>query len=140
MLATSYSPRELPLKYHLRQKPRRTCPQNAAVFRTDPPRFVAGAPFKKKPGGFLLSQRVAPQVPSASEGLTSVFGMGTGLTLPVKPPGSIVLLFDKFHRLEDGFELRNIVSQASRPISTGELKVLPLVHIRPINHVIYMGS
>ena len=30
----------------------------------------------------LLSQRAAPQVPSALEGLTTVFGMGTGVTLP----------------------------------------------------------
>ena len=30
------------------------------------------------PGGYLLSRTVASQVPSAYEGLTSVFGMGTG--------------------------------------------------------------
>ena len=29
---------------------------------------------------------VAPSVPSAWEGLTSVFGMGTGGTLPLSPP------------------------------------------------------
>jgi len=31
------------------------------------------------PGSDLLSHRVAPAVPSAVEGLTSVFGMGTGV-------------------------------------------------------------
>ena len=36
---------------------------------------------------------VAPSVPSAWEGLTSVFGMGTGGTLPLSPPDySIVKL------------------------------------------------
>ena len=34
----------------------------------------------------------------------------------------------------------NIVGQASRPISTSKLKALQPVHIRPINHVIYMES
>ena len=33
------------------------------------------------PGGYLLSRAVASQVPSAYEGLTSVFGMGTGGSL-----------------------------------------------------------
>jgi hypothetical protein len=38
------------------------------------------------PGGVLLSHRVSPAVPSALEGLTSVFGMGTGVAPPAKPP------------------------------------------------------
>ncbi len=37
---------------------------------------------KAKSGGDLLSQAVSHQVPSAREGLTSVFGMGTGVTPP----------------------------------------------------------
>ena len=37
-------------------------------------------------GGDLLSQGVSPQVPSALAGLTSVFGMGTGVTPPLWPP------------------------------------------------------
>ena len=44
----------------------------------------------KKFGGDLLSQGVYPQVPSALAVLTSVFGMGTGVTLPVWPPKSVV--------------------------------------------------
>ena len=32
------------------------------------------------PGSDLLSHEVAPAVPSAVEGLTTVFGMGTGVT------------------------------------------------------------
>ena len=37
-------------------------------------------------GDDLLSQGVSPQVPSAQAGLTSVFGMGTGVTLPLWSP------------------------------------------------------
>ncbi len=41
-------------------------------------------------GGVLLSQGVYPQVPSALTGLTAVFGMGTGVTLSLWPPKSVV--------------------------------------------------
>ena len=34
----------------------------------------------------------------------------------------------------------NIGGQAARPISTGKLRALPHFHIRPINHVVYVGS
>ena len=37
--------------------------------------------LSEKSGGDLLSQGVYPQVPLAQTGLTSVFGMGTGVTL-----------------------------------------------------------
>ena len=37
---------------------------------------------KKKPGDDLLSQPLAGLVPSALEGLTAVFGMGTGVSPP----------------------------------------------------------
>ena len=36
----------------------------------------------QNPGSVLLSHRVAPAVPLARESLTSVFGMGTGVTSP----------------------------------------------------------
>ena len=35
---------------------------------------------KKKPGNYLLSHQVTLAVPSAHKGLTSVFGMGTGVS------------------------------------------------------------
>jgi hypothetical protein len=50
---------------------------------------VVSAP-RTKSGGVLLSQGVNPQVPSALAGLTSVFGMGTGVTLPLWPPKPVV--------------------------------------------------
>ena len=40
----------------------------------------------KNSGDDLLSQGVSPQVPSALAGLTSVFGMGTGVSPPPWPP------------------------------------------------------
>src|SRR5207253_7166232 len=39
------------------------------------------------PGSDLLSHAVTSAVPSALEGLTSVFGMGTGVAPPASPPG-----------------------------------------------------
>ena len=42
---------------------------------------------KKSPlGNGLLSQRVAPQVPSALAGLTAGFGMGPGVPPPLESP------------------------------------------------------
>ena len=37
-------------------------------------------------GSYLLSHSVAAAVPSAQRGLTSVFGMGTGVALSLSPP------------------------------------------------------
>jgi hypothetical protein len=66
------------------------------------PTYPARAPQREKgphpgvqasedyPGGVLLSQGVAPQVPSALVGLTSVFGMGTGVAPPLWPPGTLL--------------------------------------------------
>ncbi len=47
---------------------------------------MGGARHQSKSGGVLLSQGISPQVPSALRGLTSVFGMGTGVTLSPWPP------------------------------------------------------
>ena len=45
-----------------------------------------GALHSINSGSVLLSQGISPQVPSALRGLTSVFGMGTGVTLSLWPP------------------------------------------------------
>ena len=42
--------------------------------------------LKEKPGDDLLSQGIGPQVPSAQEGLTAEFGMGSGVSPPPKSP------------------------------------------------------
>ena len=41
-------------------------------------------------------------------------------------------MFDSLEKIIGG--------QATRPISTGKLRALPHFHIRPINHVVYVGS
>src|SRR5207247_8561668 len=57
------------------------------------------------PGVFLLSHAVARAVPSAPRGLTSVFGMGTGVTLSTQPPEK---RFDFGLRIANcGFQIRN---------------------------------
>ena len=45
--------------------------------------------FVNNPGDFLLSHAVSRAVPSAPTGLTSVFGMGTGVTLLDKITGKL---------------------------------------------------
>jgi hypothetical protein len=44
--------------------------------------------FEFNPGGDLRSRAVTRAVSSAQQGLTSVFGMGTGVTLAIRPPGN----------------------------------------------------
>ena len=44
---------------------------------------------KNYSGDDLLSQERELQVPSALEGLTAVFGMGTGVPPPVSPPETL---------------------------------------------------
>jgi hypothetical protein len=39
-----------------------------------------------KAGDVVLSHTISRAVPSAQRGLTTVFGMGTGVTLAAKPP------------------------------------------------------
>ena len=49
--------------------------------------------LKLKPGNGLLSRGVTTQVPSALEGLTAVFGMGTGVSPPLSLPEHLDLNF-----------------------------------------------
>lgn len=42
------------------------------------------------PGDVLLSQGENPQLPSALRSLTSVFGMGTGVTFSLSPPDYLI--------------------------------------------------
>ena len=98
-------------------------------------------------GDDLLSHVVANAVPSALEGLTSVFGMGTGVTPPLQSPEfrinsllhysifkkrmsnvEVYQIHDEFRAFEQG----KFYGQASRPISTGKLHVLPRFHTQPI--------
>ncbi len=52
--------------------------------------------FQFTPGSVLLSHTVASVVPSALEGLTSVFGMGTGVAPPLLPPEKSISTNDMY--------------------------------------------
>jgi hypothetical protein len=57
------------------------CPDKWAVLKRQKARAVGLEPFAMNiPGSDLLSHKASLAVPSAVEGLTSVFGMGTGVT------------------------------------------------------------
>ena len=99
-------------------------------------------PLKIKSGRDLLFRGLAPQVPSAQESLTSVFGMGTGVTSPLYLPETLFNLI-KGNKGVCFFKTtqRIIIYRLSpRSISTGQLKMLPSLHFRPINQVIFLGS
>ncbi len=49
-------------------------------------------PLLEKSGDVLLSQGISAQVPSALTGLTSVFGMGTGVSPSLSPPKKFAIL------------------------------------------------
>jgi hypothetical protein len=62
------------------------------VKQKSPRELMLSRAFDKNPGDFLLSHAVSRAVPSAPAGLTSVFGMGTGVTLPTKSPENFLEL------------------------------------------------
>src|SRR5205814_5441733 len=94
----------------------------------------AGASSIAISGGDLLSQGVSPQVPSALAGLTSVFGMGTGVTPPLWPPETGCQFEED---LETSIASTSEFVPSPRPISTGRLNALLRVHLRPINVVVW---
>ena len=68
--------------------------------------------FKKMAGNYLLSHTRKGAVPSAPEVLTSVFGMGTGITPPTWSPANFY---------QHGGRRTKEKDQANRAISTGSL-------------------
>lgn len=54
---------------------------------------LLGLAFNINLGNDLLSQHVTMLVPSALVGLTAVFGMGTGVSPPVRSPKTFCLIF-----------------------------------------------
>ena len=100
-------------------------------------------------GDVLLSHAVARAVPSALRGLASGFGMGPGVSLSLWSPklyGDMVRTVCKqtgtvprepHSGRDSGSKPAEFVFVASpRPISTGQLHVLPRFHFRPINPVV----
>jgi hypothetical protein len=109
------------------------------------PRFAQGLFIFRNPGDVLLSQGVAPQVPSALTVLTSVFGMGTGVAPSLWSPETCSRSPGSFSEPGRGRPVavleRPIASTSKvpspRPISTGRLNTLPCLHLRPINVVVW---
>ena len=119
-------------------------------------------------GDHLISHTLTRAVPSAQRGLTSVFGMGTGVTLAVNSPANLRRFrsrdLPQLNRLSR--HLPNVFSyiaittklvlndsrtvdiltaqskfygQAERAISTGKLHALPRFNLQPINQVVFLG-
>jgi hypothetical protein len=115
-------------------------------------------PWEDNPGGDLRSHAVTSAVSSALRGLTSVFGMGTGVTPAVKPPGKLKAGSWKLEveekprsktssrgnrrkRAKTARSTRDALGkfygQAERPISTGKLNALLRLHPPPIKVVVF---
>src|SRR5437879_2512785 len=114
--------------------------------------------FQEYAGDDLISHTVSRAVPSARQGLTSVFGMGTGVTLAICSPANcrsrsrdtsqlnrLSLLFlittglvlnvsDNNYSVQSKF-----YGQAERAISTGKLHTLLCFNLQPINQVVFLG-
>ena len=93
------------------------------------------------------------QVPSAMQGLTSVFGMGTGMTLARLPLKQYLCMENFYVRNRQEPEARRVRAahagnrtqsskerkSVSRAISTARLNVSPRLHLRPIDVVVSDG-
>jgi hypothetical protein len=99
----------------------------------------AGGPHRKT-GGVLLSQALSDQVPSALRGLTSLFGMGRGVSPSPKPPEKVERQpLRGPSKLHSATRVSQKNPSSPRPISTGLLQASPPFQIRPINLVVYQG-
>ena len=97
--------------------------------------MVAGR--ERVDGDDLLSHSVSAAVPSACQGLTSVFGMGTGGSPELSSPskkGCEGVSEESAREAQSDFG----EGQAERIISTGSLNTLLCVHIPPINQVVFL--
>ena len=80
---------------HAHERPARVTRRDAKKTKS-PHQSWCGLSGGIYPGSDLLSHAVAHEVPSALEGLTSVFGMGTGVAPPLWPPGIFELASGSF--------------------------------------------
>ena len=91
---------------------------------------------------YLSSRNVSIQVLSAFEGLTTVFGMGTGGTPQLSSLDSYEDTFapSKLHRRSFHSLFYAFFKSSLRPISIGPLHTSRYFHSRPIYLVIFKGS
>ena len=96
--------------------------------------------FISVPDDVLLSHTVARAVPSAQEGLTSEFGMGSGVSPPLlSPENSSTNIVALQHKpIVICCEIKSLVKSHGH-ISTTRLNTLLCLHLWPINLVIYKG-
>jgi hypothetical protein len=93
---------------------------------------------KDPPGNDLLSQGLAPQVPSALAGLTAWFGMEQGVSPPLQSPrGSFIVCFRSLGTLRTEQNARTLfqcITLSIKPsaISTASLNALLRLHVPPI--------
>jgi hypothetical protein len=99
---------------------------------------------QQKMGDDLLSHGVSPAVPSALAGLTTLFGMGRGVSPPPSSPflkRRIYSVISTPRRRALTFENRIARKPSSpRSISTTRLNASPHLHLWPINLVVYQES
>src|SRR5688500_1587926 len=97
-------------------------------------------------GDDLLSHGVSPAVPSALAGLTSLFGMGRGVSPPPSSPFLQKGVFGctspkrDLGRLIFGNCIALALPLSPRPISTTRLNTSLHLHLWPINLVVYQES
>ena len=110
-------------------------------------------PIVQRTGGILLSQGLAPQVPSARTGLTSLFGMGRGISPSLWPPNCQRARFPSHEgvqrasgvvavtarHLQNSIATQTCSKSRPRAISTGQLNALLRLHRPPINVVVFHG-
>ena len=92
-------------------------------------------------GNSLLSRAVSHQVSSTLRTLTSVFGMGTGVSSSLSSPDFLPSIAPSKLNNTTTLSLMSFFTWLSpRPISTDQLNTLLHLHLRPINHIVFMGS
>ena len=97
---------------------------------------------KKKTGDFLFSQQGNSQVSSALKSLTSVFGMGTGISSSLLSPENYSVLqhTQKYIDKYSFSQAKLILWLSPRSISTGQLHTSLYFHLQPINQVVFLES
>ena len=94
---------------------------------------------------FLSSRAASSQVLSAFVSLTTVFGMGTGVSSQLSPLNLRVCSLKTVQKRYRGFSLshqglRCEIKLRPRPISTASLQALRPFHSQPINLIVFKGS
>ena len=122
--------------------------------RLRPALRAEGGSFKQKKSPAATYFRATKALSSAQEGLTSVFGMGTGIAPPPWPPDEINSLIrprpgnvkregkrlsKKASKKPPRHARKEKYGQASRPISSARLCASPRLRLRPIDPVLSRG-